>query len=150
MYPESGDAPPIHRHDFHFSPRDRDPVTHAWEASQLCESESSERRPVAVGNLDAIVRTDIDQRQRSRELQHAICHYGFARGEVVFVGDVSDDFLDEVLHRDDARGAAVLVQHDSHMRPGFPQIVEHSLRRTAVGHVHRLAHEVGEIERRVT
>ncbi len=36
------------------------------------------------------------------------------------------------------------------MRPGLSQIVEDSFRRTAVRHIHRLAHKIGEIERRVT
>ncbi len=40
-----------------------------------------------------------------------------SRIHVVFVLDVADQFLDEILKRDDARRTAVLVHHDGQVRP---------------------------------
>jgi hypothetical protein len=38
-----------------------------------------------------------------------------------------DDLLDEVLERDDAGGAAVLVEHHGEVRARAAQVVEHAL-----------------------
>ena len=61
VYPESGDAAAIHRHHFHFPPRYRDPITHVGEPSELRKGVPAERGPVSVGDLDAVVGTDIDE-----------------------------------------------------------------------------------------
>src|SRR5207302_2054693 len=57
---ESSDAPSIHRHDFHFSARDRNAIAHARQATKLGESVSAESGPVAFRDLNAVVGTHID------------------------------------------------------------------------------------------
>ncbi len=64
------------------------------------------------------------------------------RGVVVFVADVADDLLDEVLDRDHARGAAVLVDHQRGLQAVGPHLGHH---RVAVeGRRHR-GHRLGQV-----
>ena len=49
-------------------------------------------------------------------------------GAVVLVGDLADEFLDEVLERGDAGGAAVLVDDDGHLVAAPAQLAEQQRR----------------------
>ena len=46
---------------------------------------------------------------------------------VVLVANLADDLLEQILHRHDARGAAVLVEHDRHVLLAPLEIREHVL-----------------------
>ncbi|GDY55216.1 hypothetical protein SVIO_058390 [Streptomyces violaceusniger] len=62
---------------------------------------------------------------------------------VVFVADVADDLLDDVLQGGDARGAPVLVDDDGHgVRSAQP--VQQPVHREAVGHQERGRGQVGD------
>jgi len=150
MDSERGDPPAVHRYHFHFSVRDRDAIAHPWQSSEFGERVAAQRGPVTFGDLYTVVGSNIDQRQRAGQLEHAVRDHRFARREIVFVGDVADDFLDQILHRDDAGGASVLIEHHGHVRSRLSEVVQDALRRPAVGDVHRLPHEIGEVERRVS
>ena len=61
---------------------------------------------------------------------------------IVFVGDLTDDLLQQVLDGDQPRRRSVLVQHDGNVHSPLlhlPQEVRHLLR---VGHEVRLAHDL--------
>jgi hypothetical protein len=44
--------------------------------------------------------------------------------DVVFVGDIANEFLDEVLHSDNASGAAVFIDHDRHVVGAAAHLVQ--------------------------
>ena len=48
--------------------------------------------------------------------------------------DLADDLLEEILERDDAGRAAVLVDHDDHLRALPPHRREHGVERRGLGH----------------
>ena len=48
--------------------------------------------------------------------------------------DLADDFLEQILERDDPRRAAVLVDHDDHLRSLPPHRREHGVERRGLGH----------------
>src|SRR5207244_1201069 len=59
---------------------------------------------------------DVADRRAPRDAPPAIGElFELFAWRVVFVGDLADDLLEEVFHRDDAGGAAVLVDHDGHV-----------------------------------
>ena len=61
---------------------------------------------------------------------------------VVLVGDVADDLLDDVLERDDAGVAAVLVEDDGHLEAVLPQQRQQRVEPQRVGDDDRLGHDV--------
>ena len=60
---------------------------------------------------------------------------------VVLVADLADDLLDEVLQRDDTRGAAVLVDDDGELHPALAQLEEQRVESQGLGDEHGLHHE---------
>ena len=48
--------------------------------------------------------------------------------------DLADDFLEEILERDDPGGAAVLVDDDRHLRPLAPHRRQHGVELRRLGH----------------
>ena len=59
-------------------------------------------------------------------------------GRIVLVQDLAHDLLEQIFHSDDAGGAAVLVQHHSHVLLESLEIGEHFLDFARAGnHVHR-------------
>ena len=48
--------------------------------------------------------------------------------------DVADHFLEQILERDDAGRAAVLVDHDDHLRALAPHRRQHGVERRGLGH----------------
>ena len=53
---------------------------------------------------------------------------------VVLVGDLADDLLDDVLERDDARRAAVLVDDDGHLEAALAQLAQQRVEADRLGH----------------
>ena len=60
---------------------------------------------------------------------------------VVLVADVADDLLDDVLERDDARGAAVLVDDDGDLEAGLAQEEQEGVEPDRLGDEERTHHE---------
>ena len=138
MNAESCDAPAVHRYHFELASGNGHSVAHSRKPAKLGKRVSSERRPVALGYLHAMVGADVDQRHRTIELQDTVQFDRTSRCHVILVGDVTNDFLDEIFHGHDAGGSTVLVENDSHVGPRAAKIVEHSLRRPAVRDIERL------------
>ena len=55
--------------------------------------------------------------------------------------DLADDFLDQVLDRDDPVGARIFVDHDGQVRAAAAHIGQHVERAARLRHEHRLAHQ---------
>ena len=62
---------------------------------------------------------------------------------VGLVGNLADDLLDDVLHGDEAVGAAVFVHDDGHLHAGLLQLRQQLQHVFRLGHVKRLVHELG-------
>ncbi len=73
-----------------------------------------------VGQLDPRALGELLERRAGVE-HLAVRVDGLARHDVALVPDLADQLLDEVLERDDAVGAAVLVDDDGDVRPLVPQ-----------------------------
>ena len=67
--------------------------------------------------------------------------FGF---DVVFVPDLADDLLEQVLHRDEARGAAVLIDDDRHVSLLPLQLLQQLGRALALRHEVRRPHQRGQ------
>jgi hypothetical protein len=145
---QGGDSASVHRDHLEAGARNPDPVADTRQPAEPREYVSAERRPVTVGNVELVVAPRIDERQRPRELENTVHLERRARRHVVLIGDVAHHFFYKVLDRDDARGSTVLVDHHSHISARPAQIVQHALRRSAVGNVKRFAHQLRELERR--
>ena len=66
---------------------------------------------------------------------------------VVLVGDVADDLLDDVLHRNQAVGAAVFVDHQREMDARRLHLLQQVERRHRRRHEQHLAHDLGRRQR---
>src|SRR5450830_1115063 len=105
--PHPPNPPPLHRQHFKSSPRYRDPIPRLGQAPECPEDVSPER---------GIVRANERQPQPPVDLVDLLApparrrvvgpRDAGARGTVVLVLDRADDLLEQVLHRDEARGAA--------------------------------------------
>jgi len=60
---------------------------------------------------------------------------------VVLVGDLADDLLDDVLERDDARRAAVLVDDDGHLEASLAQLAQQRVEADRLGHDEAVGHQ---------
>ena len=77
----------------------------------------------ALGQIDAGLLGEVVQVQQAVDLDLAAAQLpGLLLLDVVLVVDLADQLLDEVLERDDARGAAVLVHHDGQVRLFRPHL----------------------------
>ena len=61
----------------------------------------------------------------------------------MLVGDVPDELLDDVLERDHAGGAAVLVDDDGHLQAQLAQLDQQRAQVHGLGHARRLDHQGG-------
>ena len=59
----------------------------------------------------------------------------------MLVGDLADDLLDDVLERDDARRAAVLVDDDGHLEAALAQLAQQRVEADRLGHDEAVGHE---------
>jgi len=62
---------------------------------------------------------------------------------VVLVGDVADDLLDDVLHRNETVGAAVFVHHQRQVNARRLHLLQQVERRHRRRHKQHLAHDLG-------
>ena len=65
----------------------------------------------------------------------------------MFVGDVADDELDQILHRDQAVGAAVFVDDEREVNAGRLHLGEQIERRHRRRRVQDFAHDLGRRQR---
>ncbi len=116
-------------------------------------SPTTARRPSLSVTKPAIVSDDPRGQGQARGLLEVLqvepavefaarCH-GVGRG-VVLVEDLADDLLDQVLERDDAVGAAVLVDHDGDLVAVRPHPRERRKHPRGRREVRDRAHEAGE------
>jgi hypothetical protein len=59
--PERGDPATVHGDYLESGPGDPHPVSHAWQSPETREDVAAQRRPVAVGNVQIVVRPCIDE-----------------------------------------------------------------------------------------
>jgi len=110
---QAGDAAAVHF-------RHRDPVAgdldRVARRRQFAERREHVARDGLVGSLrqpDRGLLGELVQVEQAVHLDFALRQLGGGRlARVVLVPDVADELLDQVLEGDDARGAAVLVDHD--------------------------------------
>ena len=123
---------------------DLDPVPGLRDLAELAHDEAGDGVVVlVVGQLDVGRVLDLVGAQQPGEGPAPVAALADARAEpVVLVGDVADDLLDDVLERDDARVAAVLVEHDGHLEAVMAQQRQQRVEPQAVGHHGRLDHDV--------
>src|SRR4051794_124073 len=113
-----------HRHDalaFHALHREvvalaRDRLAAVGNTTEEVEDESTDGVPLVVGEVHTEKVAHVTDRRAS---VHAQPTAGQALDLGVFdvelVGDLADDLLEDVLHRDEPRGVAVLVDDDRHV-----------------------------------
>ena len=64
-------------------------------------------------------------------------------GHVVLVVDRADELLEQVFERDQARHAAILVEHDGHLRAVSPQVFDELEGVAGLGHAEGRPDELG-------
>ena len=65
----------------------------------------------------------------------------------MIVVDLADDLLDDVRHRDDADGAAILVDHHGQLHARFLHLLQELVDVLGLRHVRRWAHQALEVGR---
>ena len=141
VHRERLDAPPVHlAHGEHRVAR-RHAVAHDRQPAERAEDVAADRRVLVVGHLEAEPLVELPDVRRARD-QHVgvrIRRRQLLR-LVVLVEDLADDLLEQILHRHDARRAAVLVEHHRHVLLEPLEVGEHLLHLArARHHVHRAA-----------
>ncbi len=66
--------------------------------------------------------------------------------EVVLVLDVADDLLEHVLDRDQARDAAIFVDHDRHVVAARAELAQEHIEPLRLRHEHRRAQHLAHVE----
>ena len=84
--------------------------------AEQVEDQAADGVPLGVGELRAELVAHLVDRRSSRDAQCAVCQvFDDGRLDVVLVGDLADDLLEQVLERDQPGRAAVLVDDDGHV-----------------------------------
>ena len=66
----------------------------------------------------------------------------------MLVLDIADDFLDQILDRDQPVGAGEFIDHNRQVNPLGAHVGEHIERPARLWHIERLAHQRGPVRRR--
>ncbi|MEO7218297.1 MAG: hypothetical protein ABI026_08895, partial [Gemmatimonadaceae bacterium] len=140
------DSAAIHRDNFESRTGYSNPVAHPWQSAESSEHVSPQCRPVSIGNVEIVIIPCVDQRQCTGQLEYPVHFERRPGGHVVLIRDVAHYFLDKVLDRNDASRAAVLVDHDRHVRPRPSQVIKDPLRRSAIRNVQSLTHQFRQVE----
>ena len=123
------------------------------QASDLRHQIAGERvdlfRRIADVECDADRRGDVAETRASigDERSVELTDHGGQFVLVMLVGDVADNLLDDVLHRNEAVGAAVFVHHQRQMDAGGLHLLEQVERRHRRRHEQHLAHDPGRRQR---
>ena len=93
-------------------------VAHHRQPAQHSENVPADSRVVLVGDSKTEVFVQLADVGAARH--QSLAGSGVQRGlrvfrRVVLVEDLTDDFLEQIFHRDDAGGSTVLVEHDRHV-----------------------------------
>ena len=110
------------------------------DVAQQVEDEATDRVPLGVGQLDAELLAHVVDGRTPPHAQGAVVETFDRRlFDVVLVGDLAHDLLEQVLQRDQARGAAVLVDHDRHVELLGAHLAEQLRHPLLLGHEDRRA-----------
>src|SRR5215208_5217869 len=93
------------------------PVAHFRKPTKDSEYKSADCSSILVRNIEAEAFIELADVRAPRDHRLArACQDGFCHilGCVVLVENLSDDFLEKIFHRDNARSSTVLVEHDCH------------------------------------
>src|SRR5580698_312851 len=116
-HPDPGDAPPVQLGHRQLPARDFHRLALAGQVPEGGQQIASDGLVRALGQLNAGLLGEVIQVQQAVDLQLAAAQLArLALIGVVLVLDLADQLLDQVLERHDARGAAVLVEHDCQVR----------------------------------
>ncbi len=127
-----------------------DPVAGLREPAEPLHQEARHRLVGALGQLDAGLVLEVVEVQQAVDLDVAAAvHGGLGLVEVVLVLDVTDELLDEVLHRDDAGGAAVLVGDDREVHALAAHVGERGEDRAGPGQHQGLPGQLADPQRAV-
>jgi hypothetical protein len=115
----------------------REPLAHLGDPPEARQHEAGERLVVAIrhGKAGGVEHLVAVQRARQQPLAGALDASEAVGWPVVLVVDLADDLLEDVLERDDASGAPVLVDDDGEVAADPPQLGQE------VGEVARLRHD---------
>jgi len=83
---------------------------------------------------------------RDRERALGILADAFALVHVVLVADLTDDFLEHVLDREQPRDAAVLVHHEGHVVVADAELLKQDVEALAFGDEHRGPQALADVE----
>src|SRR5580704_5231253 len=140
--PDPGDAPPVELGHGQLAAGHLDRLALAGQVAERGEQVARHGLVRALGELDPGLLGEVVQVEQAVDLQFAAVQLpGVVLLDVVLVVDLADQLLDEILQRDDASGAAVLVEHDGQVRvlaPHFRQGGQHGL--AGRQELHRPAH----------
>ncbi len=109
--------------------------------AEQVEDEPADRVPLRVGQLDAELLAHLVDRRAAGHPQRAVAQ-PLDRGhlDVVLVGDLPDDLLEQVFERHEPGGAAVLVDHDRHVELLGAHLAQQLGDPLLLGHEDRRAH----------
>jgi hypothetical protein len=113
MKPDPLDPPPNHLLNAECVSRKHHRFTSAGDPAELGKDQTSNSADVLPTKIVLDHRLQLGEGDPTLHLETAITHFldggDFVR--VVFVSNLSDDFFENVLQRDDAGGPAVLIHH---------------------------------------
>ena len=137
------DAVPVHVDDPGGPPVEADRVTDRRHPSQRRHDPATHRlvrRP--VGDAGADPGAHLVGPPQAGHRPAAVAQLAPRRlRPVVLVAHLTDDLLDEVLERDHARGAAVLVDDHRELHPALAQLEEQRVEAQRLGYEHGLRHQ---------
>ena len=147
--PDGRDAQALHRDDLEPPAVDRAHVAGRRDLAESIEHESGQRLVLPLGHLEAGQVPDLVGMQRRRDDggPHRL-DPGQRRGDlVVLVVDLADELLEDVLERDDAGGAAVLVDDDRQLLSALAEFDQQLVEVARLGHREHRRHQLDDLGR---
>ena len=129
--------------------RDRTPVSSTvspafGDVAELLQHQTADGLVFALGRPESGRVGHLVDAQQPRHLPAVAGRHHIGCGFVVFVADVADDLLDQVLDRDHAGGAAVFVDHQRGLQPVGPDLRHHVVAVQRRGHHRDRLRQIGQ------
>src|SRR5688500_8065445 len=112
-----GDAPPLDLEHLEDELVDFDDLANIRHPPKLRQQESADRLEALALDIHAQTFADFIDVHLAAERKDAIAFVGHRLAlDVVLVADLADDFLEQILERDESRRAAVFIHDDGHLQ----------------------------------
>ena len=118
-------------------------LSHFGDGARLVDDEAGDRRRLLVRQLPAHDAVQIADRHRAFDGDGAVRILTHTEGDgVVFVGNVADDFFEDILERDETEDDAIFIDDEREVNLALQKGLKLVLQACRVGHIPGIEHDI--------